>query len=76
MAAATLACAAMLPPAVHAASRDQQEHACRGDALRLCSADIPDKAKITACMKAHYDQLSPRCQTMFGKPPASNRPKD
>ena len=58
----------------HAASRDQQEHACRGDALHLCARDVPNKAKITACMKQHYDQLSPACKAMFDKPASDSRP--
>jgi len=65
--------AAVAPPAARAASRAEQEHACRGDALRLCAHDVPNKRKITACMKAHYDQLSPPCQAMFDKPGRAKR---
>lgn len=67
--------AAVAPLAARAASRAEQEHACRRDALRLCANDVPNKARITACMKAHYDQLSPRCQAMFDQPETSARPK-
>lgn len=49
----------------HAATRDQQEKACRGDAMKFCSAEIPNKDKITACMKQHRSELSPGCQAMF-----------
>ncbi|HEY1998400.1 MAG TPA: hypothetical protein VGH41_14985 [Paraburkholderia sp.] len=51
--------------AAHAASRDDEEKACRGDALHFCSAEIPDTDKITACMKQHVNQLSPGCRAMF-----------
>lgn len=68
---ATLACSA---PAVHAASQHAEEHACRGDALHFCKADVPDKAKITECMKQHYEQLSPACKAMFDHPQTGNRP--
>jgi hypothetical protein len=51
--------------AAHAATRDQQEKACRGDAMKFCSAEIPNKEKITACMKQHKRELSPGCQAMF-----------
>ena len=61
--------------AAHAASRDKEEHACRGDALRLCMADVPNKARITECMKQHYDQLSPPCKSMFDAPNARGRSK-
>ncbi|CAE6768307.1 hypothetical protein R69658_03500 [Paraburkholderia aspalathi] len=51
--------------AVHAASQDDQSKACRGDAMHFCAADIPNKEKITACMKQHLDELSPPCRAMF-----------
>jgi hypothetical protein len=54
--------------ASYAASQDEQEHACRGDAFHFCSKEIPNKEKITACMKQHYDELSPPCKAMFKKP--------
>ena len=49
----------------HAATQDEQAKACRGDAMHFCAADIPNKAKITACMKQHVDELSPACRAMF-----------
>jgi hypothetical protein len=51
--------------AANAATQDEQAKACRGDAMHFCAADIPNKAKITACMKQHIDELSPPCRTMF-----------
>ncbi|PCE22716.1 hypothetical protein BWP39_23845 [Paraburkholderia acidicola] len=54
--------------AAYAASRDEQTKACKADALHFCASDIPNKQKITACMKTHYDELSPGCKTMFHKP--------
>ena len=50
-----------------AATRDEQTKACRGDALKFCSAEIPDEGKITACMKQNLSKLSPECRAMFGK---------
>ncbi|AOX21061.1 hypothetical protein [Kozakia baliensis] len=49
----------------HAATREEQSAACRGDAIRLCTFAIPNEAKITECMKKKIDQLSPRCRAMF-----------
>jgi hypothetical protein len=43
----------------------QQEKACRADAMHFCSAQIPDKNKIKACMKQHISELSPDCRAMF-----------
>lgn len=51
--------------AAHAASRDEQTKACRGDAMHFCATDIPNEDKITACMKQHVNELSPRCRAMF-----------
>jgi len=51
--------------AANAATQDEQAKACRGDAMHFCAADIPNKAKITACMKQHIDELSPPCRAMF-----------
>jgi hypothetical protein len=51
--------------AAFADTQDDQEKACKSDAFRLCSSDIPNRQKIEACMKQHYDQLSPPCKKMF-----------
>ena len=39
--------------------------ACSADAMRLCRDKLPDIDNIEACMKAHYDQLRPKCQARF-----------
>ncbi|MFM0264506.1 hypothetical protein [Paraburkholderia sediminicola] len=51
--------------AAHAAAQDDQAKACRSDAMHFCAVDIPNKEKITACMKQHLDELSPACRAMF-----------
>lgn len=48
----------------------EQEQACTGDAFRLCSAEIPDVARVTACMAAKKSQLSPGCRAQFRPDPA------
>jgi hypothetical protein len=55
---------AMLPRAGHSYTADQ-EQGCTGDAFRLCSSDIPDVDRITACMIRHKSQLSPGCRVFF-----------
>ncbi|HEY2023996.1 hypothetical protein [Paraburkholderia sp.] len=47
------------------ATRDEQAHACRRDAIHFCVTEIPDKERITACMKQHIDELTPACRAMF-----------
>ena len=49
----------------------EQQKACTPDALRLCSAEIPDIPKTTACMRAHFGELSPACQAAFPAAAAS-----
>lgn len=46
-------------------AREQQEQACYNDAMTLCKDDVPDEAKITACMRQKQAQLSPGCAKMF-----------
>lgn len=43
----------------------EQRAACTPDAMRLCSSEIPDVARVTACMKAKQASLSARCRAMF-----------
>ncbi len=47
----------------------EQEQACTGDAFRLCSSEIPDVARVTACMDAKRSQLSPPCRAQFRSDP-------
>src|ERR1700675_3201961 len=47
----------------------EQEQACTGDAFRLCSAEIPDVARVTACMARNKSQLSPGCRAQFRPEP-------
>jgi hypothetical protein len=61
-------CLAMLPAASHAFTQDDQRRLCTGDVFRLCSSEIPDAARITACMRRQRASLSQGCRSVFGKP--------
>jgi len=52
-------------PAASEAYTPEQQAACSDDAFRLCSADIPDVDRVTACMIRKQDQLSPGCRVYF-----------
>lgn len=39
--------------------------ACSRDALRLCRDKLGHLDEIESCMRAHYAQLSPKCQSRF-----------
>jgi hypothetical protein len=44
---------------------DEQQQMCTGDAFRLCSSEIPDVDRVTACMVRQRNQLSPGCRAFF-----------
>ena len=52
---------------------DAARQACTPDAMRLCSDVIPDVAKVTACMKAKYRQLSEPCRVAMRAPSGTAR---
>jgi hypothetical protein len=58
-------------PAAGQGYSPEQEQACSGDAMRLCSAYIPDVGRITACMIQNKSQLSPPCRAHFRPEPSS-----
>jgi hypothetical protein len=70
-----LSSASMLPVAADAYTPEQQQ-ACSGDAFRVCSSEIPDVDRITACMIRNKAQLSPECRAQFGPPPSTARTSD
>jgi hypothetical protein len=45
----------------------EAQQMCTGDAFRLCSSEIPDIPKITACMVRHRAQLSTGCRTVMDR---------
>jgi len=47
----------------------EQEQACTSDAFRLCSSEIPNVDRVTACMVAKKSQLSPACRAQFRPDP-------
>lgn len=65
----TISVAVAMAPTSGRAYSPEQEQACTSDAFRLCSADIPDVARVTACMDAKRSQLSPGCRVQFRPDP-------
>lgn len=49
-----------------------QRAACTPDVFRLCSSDIPDVTRITACLRRERPRLSAGCQGVFA---ALDRPQ-
>jgi len=42
------------------------QNACQGDAYRLCSDAIPDRAKVASCLFRHKRELSAGCRAVLG----------
>jgi hypothetical protein len=53
---------------------DQQREACEPDAFRLCSNEIPDIPRVTACMTANKARLSAPCRAVFDSMANANAP--
>jgi hypothetical protein len=49
----------------------EQRAACTPDVFRLCGSEIPDVARITACLRREKLNLSKPCQAVMN-PPISN----
>ena len=47
---------------------------CTGDAMRLCSSEIPDVDRVTACMVQKRAQLSDGCKAVFQYVPTAATP--
>ena len=45
----------------------EAQQMCTGDAFRLCSSEIPNIPKITACMIKHRTDLSPGCRAVMDR---------
>lgn len=62
-------------PATGWAYTPDQQQACTDDAFRLCGPEIPDVARVTACMVRRQAALSPGCRIYFRLAPAAAKPR-
>lgn len=62
---ATIAIVAQTSPSLAFSQEAQQM--CSADAMRLCSAEIPDIPRITACMVRNKSQVSPGCRAVMDR---------
>jgi hypothetical protein len=51
----------------------EAQQMCTGDAFRLCSSEIPDIPRVTACMVRHRNDLSPGCRAVMEREAAQRR---
>nr|QIG93888.1 hypothetical protein G6P99_16250 [Bradyrhizobium sp. 6(2017)] len=54
---------------------DEQQQMCTGDAMRLCSSEIPDVDRVTACMVRQRALLSDGCKAVFHYVPPAAAPQ-
>ena len=73
MLTATIFALAALSTAANAYTQEQQQM-CTGDAMRLCSSEIPDVERVTACMVQKRAQLSDGCKAVFHYAPPAATP--
>ena len=57
--------AASFASPANAATRAEAEAACTPDALKLCSAFIPDEKKVGSCLRKNRKQLTTACAEIF-----------
>jgi hypothetical protein len=70
--ALTASFAAVSSTASFAFSAEAQQR-CTGDAFRLCSSEIPNIPKITACMIKHRSDLSAGCRSVMDRDLAAQK---
>jgi len=51
----------------------EAQQMCSGDSFRLCSSEIPNIPKITACMIKHRSDLSSGCRVVLDRDLAAQR---
>lgn len=65
----TAAIALQTSPGLAFSSEAQQM--CSADAMRLCSSEIPDIQRITACMVRNKSHVSPGCRAVMNREAAA-----
>ena len=71
---ATTAIVLQTSPALAFSSEAQQM--CTGDAMRLCSSEIPDISRVRACMVQKKAQVSPGCRAVMDREHAATRKRE
>ena len=73
-AVATTAIALQTSPGLAFSQEAQQM--CTGDAMRLCSNEIPDIPRVRACMVRNKAQVSPGCRAAMDREHATSRKRE
>ena len=65
--------AVALAPSSGMAFSSEAQQMCTGDAMRLCSNEIPDIPRVAACMQRKRAQISPGCRAVMDREVAAAR---
>ena len=74
LAFAATAIALQSSPGLAFSSEAQQM--CTGDAMRLCSSEIPDIPRVRACMVRNKAHVSPGCRAVMDREAVASRKRD
>ena len=70
--AVRVAISLVLQPTVgHALGTENERAACTPDVFRLCSSEIPDISRVTACMIKNHANLSSGCRSVMDRDQAA-----
>lgn len=68
-----LATAIALQTSPGLAFSSEAQQMCSGDAMRLCSSEIPDISRIIACMVRNRAHVSPGCRAVMAREAAARK---
>jgi hypothetical protein len=68
--------ATVLQTSASLAFSSESQQMCSGDAMRLCSSEIPDISRITACMVRNKAHVSPGCRAVMDREAAAARKRE
>ncbi len=54
----------------------EAQQMCSGDAMRLCSSEIPDIPRIRVCMVRNKANVSPGCRAVMDREHAATRKRE
>ncbi|UFS91500.1 hypothetical protein LPJ38_12465 [Bradyrhizobium daqingense] len=74
LAVAASAIALQTSPSLAFSSEAQQM--CTGDAMRLCSSEIPDIPRVRACMVRNKANVSPGCRAVMDREATASRKRE
>lgn len=73
---AVAASAIAIPTSPGLAFSSEAQQMCTGDAMRLCSSEIPDIPRVRACMVRNKANVSPGCRAVMDREAVASRKRE